>query len=241
VFFCSSENKKVVNLAKTSKTVIEKARTFDNKGIVTFICDKDDTINTDLCGYSDAIKVNTILYDYYAEDLRHMQWNDGKLNVPSKWYMYEQTIHPGKYASREEYLDALKSKIMKIVTKQENELAKISGFKYPHTFYRGINLDKNISNSEDEDKYIDYMNSAKIGDIIVPDWSPSCAAKDIRLAFDYNNKNIIVIRTKKGAKIFSGNHNNREVMFPSQSKFKVLSKQKQNGINIIELEYISEY
>ena len=47
---------------------------------------------------------------------------------------------------------------------------------------------------------------------------------------DYNNKSIIVIRTKKGAKIFSGNHNNREVMFPSQAKFKVLSKQKQNPV-----------
>lgn len=242
VFFCSSlPNKATINLARTNKTIEDKARTFDNKATVTFICDKDETINTDTNGYSDLIKNNTLLYDYYIEDLRHMQWNNGKLDVPSKWYVYEKTIHPGKYASKEEYLEALKKKIMRIVTKQEKELSKIKGFEYPHTFYRGVNLDKLKSNSDDEDKYIDYMNSAKVGDIITPDWTPSCASKDVRLAFDYNNENLVVIRTKKGAKLFSGNHMNREVMFPSQAQFKVLSKQKQQGINIIELEYISEY
>ena len=242
VFFCSIlPNKSTVNLARTNKTFADKARTFDNKATVTFICDKDETINTDVGGYSDIIKNNTLLYDYYAEDLRHMQWNNGELDVPPKWYVYEKKIHPGKYASKEEYLNALKEKIMKIVTTQKEELAKIEGFKYPHTFYRGVNLDKCKSNSEDEDKYIDYMNNAKVGDIITPDWTPTCAAKDVRLAFDYSNENLLVIRTKKGAKLFSGNHINREVMFPSQAQFKVLSKQKQKGINIIELEYISEY
>ena len=242
VFFCSTlKDKGRVNLARTNKTEEVKAKTFDNKGVVTFICDKDETINTDTNGYSDLIKSNTLLYDYYIEDLRHMQWNNGKLDVPNKWYLYEQKVNPGKYASKNEYQDALKKKIMRIVTKQENALAQIKGFENPHTFYRGVNLDKMVSNSEDEDKYIDYMNNAKVGDIITPDWTPSCAAKDVRLAFDYNNKSLLVIRTKKGAKLFAGNHMNREVMFPSMAKFKVLSKQEQEGINITELEYISEY
>ena len=242
VFFCSTlPNKGTINLARTNKTFADKAKTFDNKSTVTFICDKDETINTDTNGYSDLIKNSSLLYEYYIEDLRHMQWNDGKLNLPNKWYLYEKKVHPGKYASKDEYQDDYKKKIMRIVTLQQEELSKIKGFEHSHTFYRGVNLDKNASNSEDEDKYIDYMNNAKVGDIITPDWTPSCAAKDVRLAFDYNNKNLIVIRTKKGAKLFAGNHMNREVMFPSQAQFKVLSKKKQQGINIIELEYISEY
>jgi len=177
-------------------------------------------------------------FQFYAEFLREMQWNNGEINPPRSWFEYNHKQNPEKYPTQEVYLDLLKKEMLALVNKQHKILAKSEPLKYPHTFYRGVNLNENTAVGFEED-FAKYMNSSKVGDVIVPDYSISYAAKDVRLALDYNDKNILVIRTKPNARIFAGHYkNNREVIFPPMSKFKVLSKRKVDGLNVIELEYL---
>lgn len=126
---------------------------------------------------------------------------------------------------------------------QDNQLRRviknIPPTQQEYFLYRGVNL------STKPQQYIDILQGAKIGDIIIPDWGVSCATPDSSYAIKHytgggtQNTALLKIKTPIGSRLF-GLHKDgfTEYHMPSMSKYKLTGKHQIGNLAIYDLDYI---
>ena len=117
-----------------------------------------------------------------------------------------------------------------------DEFKKLHKNILPHKYFRGMI-------GEASDNYIKVFENAKVGDVIIPDKGFAFASKSIKEAASYATNEwrqqvLTEIVTPPGTRVSKRFSHLKEVMFPANAKYQVLSKTNKDGRLYLKLKYI---